>query len=97
MPGGIHPPLDQFSKWPAPNYINPDTRPDTILYVACIVGPITFFMLMTRLWVRVYHQRNAGWDDWLMVAATVRDTACAMNAVLTSIRYQHLVVQCYFH
>jgi hypothetical protein len=93
MPGGIQVPLDQFLKWPTPNYINPETRPDVILYVACIFGPITFVMLMTRLWVRIFHQRTAGWDDWLMVAGTVRYSACAMYAVLTSIRYPHLVLQ----
>ncbi|OSS43934.1 hypothetical protein B5807_11364 [Epicoccum nigrum] len=71
MPGGIHVPLDQFLKWPTPNYINPETRPEVLLYIACICGPITFVMLMTRLWVRIFHQRTAGWDDWLMVAGTI--------------------------
>ncbi|KAF3041395.1 hypothetical protein E8E12_009574 [Didymella heteroderae] len=28
-------------------------------------------MLMARLWVRIFHQRNPGWDDWLAVAGTM--------------------------
>ena len=28
-------------------------------------------MLLARLWVRIFHQRNPGWDDWLVVAGTV--------------------------
>lgn len=71
MPGGIHPPLEEILKWPTPNYVNPNTRPNTVLLVACICGPITFAMLMARLWVRMFHHHNPGWDDWLVVAGTV--------------------------
>jgi len=72
MPGGIHPPIEEILRWPRPNYVNPITRPDTVLILSCVFGPITFAMLMARLWVRVFHQRTPGWDDWLVVAGTVR-------------------------
>jgi hypothetical protein len=71
MPGGIHAPIEEITRWPTPNYVNPITRPNTVLLVACICGPITFTMLMARLWVRIVYQRNSGWDDWLVVAGTV--------------------------
>lgn len=71
MPGGIHPPLRVILSWPKPNYVNPVTRPNTVLFVACIYGPLTILLLFARLWVRVRMQRSAGWDDWLMIAALV--------------------------
>ena len=72
MPGGIHPPLDVILSWPKPNNINPETRPDTVVILACILGPITVALLFIRLWVRIVQQRSPGLDDWLMLTATVR-------------------------
>jgi hypothetical protein len=71
MPGGIHPPIDVLMSWPTGNYIDPVTRPKTVLIVACIFGPITVALLLARLWVRIHIQHNAGVDDWLMVIAVV--------------------------
>jgi hypothetical protein len=72
MPGGIQPPVDQWLKWPLPNYNDPPTRPLYVLLCACILGPISFAFLFARLWVRIRLQRNAGLDDWLMLASFVR-------------------------
>ncbi|KAH6621989.1 hypothetical protein C7974DRAFT_214334 [Boeremia exigua] len=71
MPGGIHAPIEEILKWPLPNTVNPEYRPNTVFLVACICGPLTFVMLMARLWVRIFHQRNPGWDDWLVTAGTI--------------------------
>jgi hypothetical protein len=71
MPGGIQIPLVQWLIWPAPNYKNPDTKPSYVLITSCILGPISIAILFARLWVRVRLQRNAGLDDWLMLAALV--------------------------
>ncbi|RAR12421.1 integral membrane protein [Stemphylium lycopersici] len=71
MPGGIHPPLEVKLSWPKPNYENPTLRPDTVLWLSCILGPVTVGLLLVRLWVRIFHQRSPGWDDWLMLAATI--------------------------
>jgi hypothetical protein len=72
MPGGIHAPLEVILTWPTPNYVNPTTRPNTIFVLACVCGPTTIVLLLGRLWVRSFHQRNPGWDDWLILAGTVR-------------------------
>jgi hypothetical protein len=71
MPGGIQPPLEQWLKWPVPNYHDPPTRAPVILILSCVIGPISIALLCTRLWVRVHLQRNAGVDDWLMLASLV--------------------------
>ena len=73
MPGGIKPPLEVILSWPKPNYTNPETRPKTVLITACIFGPFTLLLILIRLWIRLRVQRNAGWDDWLMLAALVGD------------------------
>ncbi|KAL5121437.1 hypothetical protein ACEQ8H_000508 [Pleosporales sp. CAS-2024a] len=71
MPGGIHAPLQVILTWPPPNHVDPERRPKTILLTACIMGPLTVGLLLARLWVRIFHQRNTGWDDWFMLAATI--------------------------
>jgi hypothetical protein len=71
MPGGIQPPLDVLLNWPIPNYVDPPTKPSYVLIVACVLGPISIALLFARLWVRVRLQRNAGLDDWLMLASLV--------------------------
>jgi len=85
MPGGIHPPLDVKLSWPKPNYVDPVLRPNTIVLMACIMGPITVVMTLVRMWVRVFHQRCAGWDDWLMFVGLVSRLWCLTMAVLTVI------------
>jgi hypothetical protein len=80
MPGGLNPPPDVLLSFPPPNFINPEKHPATLLWIACILGPITVIMLFLRMCVRGIHQRNTGWDDWLMVAATVSELRrCAFN------------------
>ena len=71
MPGGLNPPLEVILSWPAPNFVNPETKGNTLVLIACIWGPLTIVLLFVRLWVRIFHQRNPGWDDWLMLAAIV--------------------------
>lgn len=69
MPGGIHAPISQWLKWPIANYIDPPTQPKYVLIFSCVIGPISVALLFARLWVRLRIQRNAGWDDWLMLAS----------------------------
>jgi uncharacterized paraquat-inducible protein A len=54
--------------------MDPVLRPKTIVYIACILAPFSTLFLLARLHVRIRIQRNAGWDDWLMVAALVSQT-----------------------
>jgi hypothetical protein len=71
MPGGPHPPLEVIASWPPANLVNPEGRGTVTTIIAGVLSPITFFLVFARLWVRFFLQRNAGWDDWLMVAALV--------------------------
>jgi hypothetical protein len=81
MPGGLHPPLELFLAWPRPNYVDPITKPKYVLFFSCLLGPISLVLLLARLWVRLRIQKNAGWDDWLMLASWVRDRGCEVAAL----------------
>ena len=91
MPGGIHAPIDVVLSWPAANTINPETRPNTIFILAYVFGPITIIMLLARLWVRIFHQRNVGWDDWLILAGIVRPRVRFDRTLADCSRYQRLL------
>jgi hypothetical protein len=77
--------------WPRPNFVDPVTRPNTMLIAACVCGPITIGLLLARLWVRIFHQRNPGWDDWLMLAATVSQNVKPILLVANASRYLPLL------
>lgn len=62
MSGGIHPPMEQWQKWPKPNYIDPVTQPKYVLIFSCLLGPISSALIFARLWARIHIQNNAGWD-----------------------------------
>jgi len=74
MPGGIQPPIEVLLSWPQPNLIDPEMKPNTITVLAYVFGPLTILLFLARLWVRVFHQQNPGWDDWVMLAAMVRNS-----------------------
>jgi len=74
----LQPPLDQWAKWPVPNYDNPSTQPKHVLIAACVLAPITVSLVFVRLWVRL-RQKNTGLDDWLMLASLVCAT-CLLRA-----------------
>lgn len=85
MPGGIQPPIQELLRWPAPNHINPTTRSDYVIITACILTPISVTLLCTRLYVRISMQRNAGVDDWFMLAALVSAILTAAETLLSLI------------
>lgn len=73
MPPALFPPADgAHHTWPAPNYIDPETRgwgPPAGIIAMCIV---TFVIFVARIWARFRITRTAGVDDWLIFAAMVR-------------------------
>lgn len=68
---GLRPPLDVILSWPKPNYVNPETRGNGVLVGTIVLGIITYLVVGGRIWARLFVQRNAGLDDWLVIAAMV--------------------------
>lgn len=65
------PPPEVKATWPAPNYVDPETRGPALLIVEVTILPIALVVLLLRLYVRCILLKNSGWDDWLMVVASV--------------------------
>jgi len=82
MPGGYHPPPSVVASWPAPNYIDPPlySRSNPVVTV-CVLGIISVLVVGARMVARFKIQRNAGIDDWLMLAALVRRESSQLNTV----------------
>jgi hypothetical protein len=68
---GLLPPVSVLASWPNPNYDDPVTRSKAVLITGCALGSIMVATVGARLWARAVIQRNAGLDDWIMLAAMV--------------------------
>ncbi|KAF2014050.1 hypothetical protein BU24DRAFT_464763 [Aaosphaeria arxii CBS 175.79] len=66
----LFPPADGTPHtWPAPNFVNPDTRDWTAS--ACIIALfiVTLSVFCARIYARFVITRTPGLDDWLMIAS----------------------------
>jgi hypothetical protein len=68
------PTLEDIAKWPAPNYVDPVTRRPLVLSVEIPLTILTIMFTACRFYSRTVIVRALGWDDWFMLAATVRGT-----------------------
>lgn len=71
MPGGLHPPPSVIESWPTPNYVHPQVTDHTLTIMVIVVGAISIIIVSLRMLARFILQRNAGWDDYVMLAALV--------------------------
>ena len=72
MPGGIIVPLSVIASWPSPNYVDPVHHGWGLLTATVLITALSLFVVCARLWARAVLLRNAGIDDWMIVAAIVR-------------------------
>lgn len=78
------PPQTVRDSWPKPNYIDPVTRGPALLIVEATILPLALIVLLMRLYVRIVLLKSIGWDDWLMVAASVFGSGVSICVVLAS-------------
>jgi hypothetical protein len=64
-------PLEVIFHWPAPNYINPDSRGPALWIVSAIFLTAATFSVGVRLWTRIFIRKWFGPDDLLIVLAYV--------------------------
>jgi hypothetical protein len=58
--------------WPASNYVDPITRRPLVLGVEIPLTILTILFTAGRFYSRIVIVKALGWDDWFMLAATVR-------------------------
>jgi hypothetical protein len=58
--------------WPVPNYVDPVTRRPLVLGVEIPLTVIPILFTAGRFYSRTVIVKALGWDDWFMLAATVR-------------------------
>ncbi|KAK5652383.1 hypothetical protein OQA88_10575 [Cercophora sp. LCS_1] len=78
------PPPEILATWPPANYVDPETRGPALMIVELTVLPLAIIILAMRLYVRGVMLRTTGWDDWLMIAATVFGTGVTICVILAS-------------
>ncbi|KAF1996320.1 hypothetical protein P154DRAFT_498638 [Amniculicola lignicola CBS 123094] len=85
--GGLTPPPEVALSWPAPNYINPETKGWGGPIVLMVVLGITATIFSARVWARVVVARNAGLDDLLMGIAMVPLIGLTVATILANRQY----------
>ena len=66
-----NPPLEVYVSWPAPNYVDPETRGPMLVVVPVVLAIISFLIVVLRLYIRFVLIKSVGPDDWLIGASTV--------------------------
>jgi hypothetical protein len=64
-------PIKVLISFPPPNYAHPVTRGPTLYIVNGILIGITIFVVLLRLYTRIFIKRWVGADDVFIVIATV--------------------------
>ncbi|KAK3399596.1 kinetochore complex Sim4 subunit Fta1-domain-containing protein [Sordaria brevicollis] len=80
------PPQEVRDQWPEPNYTNPERRPGLVI-VEAIMLPVSLMFVALRMYVRARLLRKTGWDDWLMIIATIFGIAVSICVILASTTY----------
>jgi hypothetical protein len=65
---------EEKARWPAPNYENPESRADMVLALTIPTMILAFIFTGLRLYGRGVLKNVLGTDDWIMTAATVRQS-----------------------
>lgn len=69
------PPPEVVASWPAPNFVNPETRGPAKDIVTVILWAIVSIIIVLRIYTRRYISQRVGWDDVLVTVAYVTATA----------------------
>jgi hypothetical protein len=73
------PSLEVIESWPAPNYVDPETRGQSLLVVNITLLGLCLVALAARLWARLVILRSPGLDDLLITIAIVSSSRRKMQ------------------
>jgi hypothetical protein len=66
------PPASILATWPAPNYVDPETRGDTGRILGVVLASLVTIVLAVRFYTRRFISKSIGLDDVLIGVAYVR-------------------------
>jgi len=69
--GMTYPTSEEWSKFPPPNFVNPESRKSLVIGVEVTITFLAALAVLARFYARTFIKRVLGWDDWLMLAAMV--------------------------
>ncbi|KAM5453920.1 hypothetical protein MaudCBS49596_002545 [Microsporum audouinii] len=77
------PPPSVMLSWPMPNYENPaHVRGPALVILTAIFAPLTFAVVLVRVFTRLHLSKSFGSDDIFIVAASIPAIACGVITVL---------------
>ncbi|KAI1457196.1 integral membrane protein [Annulohypoxylon moriforme] len=82
------PPTSVIESWPAPNYINPETRGRLGMVVGILLAVMVTIILAIRLYARKWLTRGLGLDDVFILLAYFPATAYTIIGVVAEDEYQ---------
>ncbi|CAI6231432.1 unnamed protein product [Periconia digitata] len=78
------PSAEEIASWPAPNYVNPETRRPLVLATAIPLLCLVAIAISVRFYSRIFIVRALGADDWVMLFAAIASmSTSAMMCVAT--------------
>ncbi|KAF1813239.1 hypothetical protein P152DRAFT_448560 [Eremomyces bilateralis CBS 781.70] len=75
-------PAAVMDRWPAPNFVNPESQANKMLISIYICIIIIIFVLLLRLYSRIYVAKFFGMDDWMIVPAAITAIGYGINAIV---------------
>ncbi|KAN0104447.1 hypothetical protein V8E51_010192 [Hyaloscypha variabilis] len=81
------PPLSVIESWPAPNYINPETRGNANVILNIVLYSLLLFFISLRIFTRTYLRSSFGADDVFILLALIPATAFFVISVLADVKF----------
>ncbi|KAE9380981.1 hypothetical protein N431DRAFT_459885 [Stipitochalara longipes BDJ] len=79
--------VQTFETWPAPNYIDPETRGNSVIAIHCILYTLVVGVVGLRIFTRTCISRSFGADDTFILIAMVPTTAFVVLMLIAQAKY----------
>jgi hypothetical protein len=80
-------PIAVVLSWPAPNYVDPETRGPGKTILTVFLWTVVTAILALRLYTRRFISFGFGWDDILITLAYVPATAFSIVGIVAEYKY----------
>ena len=77
--------IPTVESWPTPNYINPQTRGDSVLIIHSTLYSLVVIVVGLRIYTRIWISRSFGLDDVFILIAMVLQQSTLLETLHTKI------------